>query len=49
MGQTKKLLDFIFEDELNIFPDDCDMSYEEWVEQKELQQSAYEEMLGDSK
>lgn len=45
MGQTKKLLD-----ELEIiFPDDMDLSYQQWLEEQELQKSAYEEMLADTK
>ena len=45
MGQTKRLLD-----ELQIiFPDDMDLTYQQWLEEQELEKSAYEEMLADSK
>jgi len=50
MGQTKKLLDEIYELETTItYPDDMDLDYENWLAQKQAEQSAYEEMLADSK
>lgn len=49
MGLTKKMLDEFFElDEVN-YPDDLDLSYESWCEQRDLEKIAYEEMLADSK
>ena len=51
MGQTKKLLDAIFELELDEsnYPDDLEMDYQIWVAQREAEQSAYEELLSDIK
>ncbi len=51
MGQTKKLLDAIFELEFDetFYPDDMDYDYQKWVEQREQEQLAYEEMLSDTK
>jgi hypothetical protein len=52
MGQTKKLLDVIFELDECRFPDDMDFIYESWLnerEQKLQEQLAYEELLSDSK
>lgn len=49
MGQTKKLLDAIFELEESIYPEDMELDYEIWVAQKEAEQSAYEELLSDTK
>lgn len=51
MGQIKKLLDTIFEIEFETtnYPDDMDMDYQMWLEQKKCEQAAYEEMLADSK
>lgn len=51
MGQIKKLLDTIFEIEFETtnYPDDMDMDYQIWLEQKKAEQAAYEEMLADSK
>jgi hypothetical protein len=51
MGQTKKLLDAIFELELDEsnYPDDLQMDYEIWVLQKEQEKLAYEELLADTK
>ena len=57
MGMTKRLLEEIIDEEL--YPFDMDYQYEQWVENKQLQdqdeymknyletQSAYEEMLAD--
>lgn len=50
MGQIKKLLDEIFElefDETN-YPQDMDMDYQIWLEQKQQEQLAYEEHLSDT-
>ena len=49
MGQTKKLLDAIFELEFDetSYPEDMDMDYEIWLAQKEAEKSAYEEHLAD--
>lgn len=51
MGQTKKLLDEIFDiefEETN-YPDDMDMDYQLWLEQKkELEREAYEQHLSDT-
>jgi hypothetical protein len=50
MGQTKRLLDEIYELETTItYPDDMDLDYENWLEQKQQEQLAYEEMLSDTK
>ena len=49
MGQIKQLLDFLFIDELTVYPDEMDISYEEWLAQKEQEKLAYEEMLSDNK
>jgi hypothetical protein len=49
MGQIKELLDFLFIDDLTIFPDDLDLTYEEWIAQKQQEKLAYEEMLSDNK
>lgn len=49
MGQTKRLLDEIYELETTIYPDDMDLDYENWLEQRQAEQSAYEEMLSDTK
>ena len=49
MGQIKELLDFLFIDDLTIFPDDMDLTSEEWLAQKEQEKLAYEEMLSDNK
>lgn len=57
MGMTKRLLEEIIDEEL--YPCDMDYQYEQWVENKKLQDqeeyiknyleqiSAYEEMLAD--
>ena len=49
MGQTKKLLDTIFDLEFDdtSYPDDMDIDYQIWLEQKEAELSAYEEHLSD--
>jgi hypothetical protein len=50
MGQTKKLLDSIFEFDFDntSYPDDLDMDYEIWLEEKkEAERAAYEEHLAD--
>jgi DNA-binding protein H-NS len=51
MGQTKKLLETILELEFDetLYPDDMDRDYQKWVEQRQQEQLAYEEMLADSK
>jgi hypothetical protein len=50
MGQIKKLLDELFEEDVYTFPDDFDMDYKSIRErQYEAEYSAYEEMLADSK
>ena len=49
MGQIKQLLDFIFEEEMVIYPEDMDLNYEQWLAQREAEQSAYEELLSDIK
>ena len=51
MGQMKKLLDNIFELELDesMYPDDLQRDYEIWLLQKEAEKAAYEELLGDIK
>lgn len=49
MGQTKKLLDEIYELETTIYPDDMDLDYDNWLAQKEAEKLAYEEMLADTK
>jgi hypothetical protein len=50
MGQTKKLLDSIFEFDFDntSYPDDLDMDYEIWLEEKkEAERAAYEQHLCD--
>jgi hypothetical protein len=50
MGQTKKLLDTIFEFDFDntSYPDDLDMDYEMWLEErKEAERAAYEQHLCD--
>jgi hypothetical protein len=47
MGQTKKLLDAIFELDESIYPEDMELDYEIWLAQKEAEKTAYEEMLTD--
>jgi hypothetical protein len=50
MGQTKKLLDTIFELDFDntSYPDDLDMDYEIWLEEKrEAERAAYEQHLSD--
>ena len=50
MGQTKKLLDEIFDIEFENtnYPDDMDMDYQIWLEEKkEAERAAYEEHLSD--
>ena len=50
MGQIKKLLDELFEEDMYTFPDDFDMDYKSIRERQiEAEYSAYEEMLADSK
>jgi hypothetical protein len=49
MGQIKQLLDFIFEEEMVTYPEDMDLNYEQWLAQREAEQSAYEELLSDIK
>ena len=49
MGQIKQLLDFIFEEEMVIYPEDMDLNYEQWLAQKEQEKLAYEELLADTK
>jgi hypothetical protein len=50
MGQIKKLLDELFEEDVFTFPDDLDMDYKSIRErQYEAEYAAYEEMLADSK
>ena len=50
MGQIKKLLDELFEEDVYTFPDDLDMDYKSIKErQYEAEYSAYEEMLADTK
>lgn len=49
MGLTKKMLDGLFELDEVSYPDDLDLQYEMWCEQRELEKLAYEEMLADSK
>jgi hypothetical protein len=49
MGQIKKLLDELFEEDVYTFPDDFDMDYKSIRErQYEAEYAAYEEMLADS-
>ena len=50
MGQIKKLLDTIFELEFDEteYPQDMDMDYEIWLQQREQEQLAYEELLSDN-
>jgi hypothetical protein len=50
MGQTKKLLDTIFEFEFDetSYPDDLDMDYAIWLTQKQEEESAYEQHLMDT-
>ena len=50
MGQIKKLLDTLFELEFDEteYPQDMDMDYEIWLQQKEAEQLAYEELLSDN-
>lgn len=46
MGQTKRLLDdYLTNEEFDLMFDD---EYEMYLEQKKVEQSAYEEMLADS-
>jgi hypothetical protein len=50
MGQTKKLLDSIFDFDFDntSYPDDLDMDYEIWLEEKrEAERAAYEQHLSD--
>ena len=49
MGQIKKLLDTIFEIEFETTnsPEDMDMDYAIWLEQKKAEQAAYAEHLSD--
>jgi hypothetical protein len=48
MGQIKKLLDELFEEDMYTFPDDFDMDYKTIKErQLEAEYAAYEEMLAD--
>lgn len=50
MGQTKKLLDEIFDIEFENtnYPDDMDMDYQIWLEEKkDAERAAYEEHLSD--
>ena len=48
MGQIKKLLDELFEEDVYTFPDDFDMDYKSIRERQiEAEYSAYEEMLSD--
>ena len=48
MGQIKKLLDELFEEDVFTFPDDLDMDYKSIRErQYEAEYAAYEEMLSD--
>ena len=48
MGQTKKLLDDIFDFDETSYPEDLDMDYEIWLEEKkEAERAAYEEHLSD--
>jgi hypothetical protein len=50
MGQIKKLLEDLFEEDMYTFPDDFDMDYKSIKErQLEAEYAAYEEMLADSK
>lgn len=44
MGQIKKLLDTLD----SVYPDDLDSDYQSWLEQKQLEQAAYEELLSDT-
>lgn len=48
MGLTKKMLDDFFEVSLSTYPDDLDSDYQEFLEQKKLEQSVYEELLSDT-
>lgn len=49
MGQIKKLLDEIFDVEFDTtnYPEDMDMDYQIWLEQKKCEQAAFEEHLSD--
>jgi hypothetical protein len=48
MGQTKKLLDSIFDFDDTSYPEDLDMDYEIWLEEKkEAERAAYEQHLSD--
>jgi hypothetical protein len=48
MGQIKKLLDELFEEDVYTFPDDFDMDYKSIRDkQLEAEYAAYEEMLSD--
>lgn len=49
MGQIKKLLDTIFEIEFETtnYPEDMDLDYQLWLEQRKCEQEAYEEHLSD--
>ena len=48
MGQIKRLLDELFEEDVYTFPDDFDMDYKSIRERQiEAEYSAYEEMLSD--
>lgn len=50
MGQIKRLLDELIEEDMYTFPDDFDMDYKSIRErQLEAEYAAYEEMLADSK
>ncbi len=50
MGQIKRLLEDLLEEDVYTFPDDFDMDYKTIKErQLEAEYAAYEEMLSDSK